>query len=187
VLRIENSGIEMASNQGVAAARGRFIVRVDADDLLELHYLEQIAPFLKNDFNFCYGDYTVIDGDSMPLELVRLPDFDQAEVMTRGDFLATGTLYPAALFRSAGGYNTSTRNSGLENYELIIKMIGMGVTGVHVPEPLFRYRRHDTNMSVERTDSIVNYGRTLFERDSLGTFRTNQNHPYKLVLSGHVT
>lgn len=186
VLRIKNSGIESASNQGFAAARGRFIARVDADDVLEPDYLNHMGPLLKNEFSFYYGNYTVIDGESMPLELVHLPDFDKAEVLTRGDFLATGTLYPAALFRCAGGYNTSTRNSGLENYELIIKMMAMGVTGIHVPKPLFRYRRHNTNMSAERTDSIITYGRILFEHYGLGTFCTNQNHPYKLVLSEHV-
>lgn len=187
VLRIKNSGIERASNQGFAAARGRFVVRVDADDVLEPYFLEQISPLLKNDFGFCYGDYTVIDGDSMSQELVYLPDFDKAEIMTRGDFLATGTLYPAALLRIVGGYDTSTRNSGLENYELIIKMMAMGVGGIHVAEPLFRYRRHDNNMSAERIDSITTYGRKLFERYGLGTFRSNENHPYKLVLSERVT
>jgi len=187
VLRIKNSGIERASNQGFAAARGRFAVRVDADDVLEPHYLEQISPLLKNDFGFCYGDYSVIDGHSAPLELVHLPDFDKAEIMMRGDFLATGTLYPTALFRSVGGYNASTRNSGLENYELIIKMMALGAKGIHVAEPLFKYRRHNTNMSAERTDSIIAYGRALFESYGLGVFSTNQNHPYKLVLSEHLT
>ena len=187
VLRIENSGIERASNLGFAAARGRFAVRVDADDVLESRFLEQISPLLENDFGFCYGDYILIDGDSLPLELVHLPDFDKAEIMMRGDFLATGTLYPTALFRSVGGYNTSTRNSGLENYELIIKIMAMGATGIHVAEPLFKYRRHNTNMSAERTDSIIMYGRALFERHSLGAFCTNENHPYKLVLPEHLT
>lgn len=187
VLRMKNSGIERASNQGFAAARGRFVVRVDADDILEPRFLEHISPLLKSDFGFCYGDYTVIDADSMPQELVHLPDFDKAEIMMRGDFLATGTLYPTGLFRSVGGYNTSTRNSGLENYELIIKMMAMGAAGIHVAEPLFKYRRHNTNMSAERTDSIIAYGRALFERHRLGAFRTNENHPYKLVLSEHIT
>lgn len=187
VLRIENSGIELASNQGFAAARGRYIVRVDADDSLAADYLVRMAPMLENDFGFCYGDYTIIDGDSVAQEVVRLPDFDASEVMTRGDFLATGTLYPAALLRTHGGYDTLTRNSGLENYELIIKLMDTGAKGIHVAAPLFRYRRHSSNMSAERIDGIIAYGRALFERNGLGTFRTNENHPYRLVLPEHVT
>lgn len=182
VLRIENSGIELASNHGFESALGRYIVRVDADDALLPNYLASMAPMLEQDFGFCYADYTIIDGDSMAQEVVRLPEFDVAEVMTRGDFLATGTLYPADLLRFHGGYAMQIRNSGLENYELIIKLMAMGAKGIHVAAPLFQYRRHRINMSATRTESIIAYGRALFERDGLGTFSTNQYHPYKLVL-----
>jgi glycosyltransferase involved in cell wall biosynthesis len=181
-LRIENSGIEVASNQGFAAARGRYIVRVDADDALAPDYLAHMAPMLDQDFGFCYGDYTVIDRSGVAQDVVRLPDFDPAEVMTRGDFLATGTLYSAELLRLHGGYASQIRNSGLENYELIIKLMAAGVKGVHLSVPLFYYRRHSVNMSAVRTSSIIAYGRALFERNGLGPFRTNQYHPYKLVL-----
>lgn len=186
MLRIENSGIELASNQGFAAARGRYIVRVDADDALEPDYLARMTPMLEQNFGFCYSDYTIIDGDSVAQEVVRLPDFDAAEVMKRGDFLATGTLYPAELLHFHGGYATQTRNSGLENYELIIKLMVTGAKGVHVAEPLFQYRRHRINMSATRTDNIIGYGRALYERNGLGIYRTNQYHPYKLILPEQV-
>jgi glycosyltransferase involved in cell wall biosynthesis len=182
MLRIENSGIELASNHGFDAAHGRYIVRVDADDTLAPDYMARMAPMLEQCFGFCYSDYTIIDSDNMVQEVVCLPDFDVAEVMTRGDFLATGTLYPAKLLRLLGGYDTKTRNSGLENYELVIKLIALGAKGVHVAAPLFQYRRHRINMSATRTEKIIAYGRELFERNGLGTFRTNQYHPYKLVL-----
>lgn len=185
VLRIENSGIELASNQGFGVARGRYIVRVDADDALEPDYLARMEPMLEQGCDFCYADYTIIDGDSVPKEVVRLPEYDPEEVITRGDFLATGTMYLAELLRFHGGYASQTRNSGLENYELIIKLVAAGAKGVHLAAPLFKYRRHSINMSAVRVDSIIAYGRALFERNGLGAFRTNQYHPYKLVLPEH--
>jgi glycosyltransferase involved in cell wall biosynthesis len=182
VLRINNSGIELASNHGFAAARGRYIVRVDADDTLAPDYLSCMAPMLDQRFSFYYSDYTIIDSNSVLQEVVRLPDFDVEEVLARGDFLATGTLYPAELLYFHGGYASHTPNSGLENYELIIKLMAAGAKGLHVAAPLFQYRRHSGNMSANRTNNIIAYGRALFERNGLGTFRTNQYHPYKLVL-----
>ncbi len=182
LLRLKNSGIETASNHGFLAARGRFIVRVDADDVLEPDYLACMAPLMNQEFGFYYPDYTVIDSFSLSQEVVRLPEFDAAEVMTRGDFLATGTLYQAGLLHSISGYALHTRNSGLENYELILKLIAAGVKGVHVATPLFKYRRHLTNMSVTRTERIIAHGRAMFQHNGWGAFRTNQYHPYKLVL-----
>ena len=187
VLRIENCGIELASNHGFSAAHGRYIVRVDADDALMPNYLARMALMLEQDLSFCYADYTIIDGCSVAQEVVRLPDFDEAEVMTRGDFLATGTLYSAKLLHLHKGYASKVRNCGLENYELIIKLISAGSKGVHVAEPLFKYRRHRINMSATRTDSIIAYGRALFKYKGLGTFRTNQYHPYRLVLPEQLT
>lgn len=183
VLRIENSGIELASNIGFAAANGRYIVRVDADDTLESNYLARISPLLSLESGFYYSDYRIIDSNGAILEQVCLPEFNVAEIMTRGDFLATGTLYRAELLHSLGGYATHTRNSGLENYELILKLINSGVKGIHVAETLFNYRRHRANMSASRKAGIIQYGRVLFERYGLGAFRTNQYHPYKLDLS----
>jgi glycosyltransferase involved in cell wall biosynthesis len=178
VLRIENSGIEMASNRGFEQARGRFVVRVDADDVLEPNYLCCIAAELRNDAAFYYGDYTIINAMSMPERLVRLPNYDHEEVLNRGDFLATGTLYPTALIQEVGGYETLTKNSGLENYELIIKIMSIGATGIHVAAPLFKYRRHAKNMSERRMKAIIAYGRKLFKRNGLGNYSVNKNHPY---------
>ncbi|EAQ70104.1 MULTISPECIES: glycosyltransferase family 2 protein [unclassified Synechococcus] len=183
VIRIKNSGIEFASNLGFAAASGRFIVRVDADDSLAPNYLARMEPMLGKDFGFYYTNYSIINASSETLAEVRLPEFDVAEIMTRGDFLATGTLYRAALLHSLGGYATQTRNSGLENYELILRLIDLGVKGVHLAESLFQYRRHSTNISASRKKRIIEYGRALFERNGLGVFCTNQYHPYKLDLS----
>jgi hypothetical protein len=145
-----------------------------------------MSPLLGQDFGFCYSDYTIIDSDSVTKEVVRLPKFDPSEILTRGDFLATGTLYSAKLLRRYDGYPIHTRNSGLENYELIVKLITKGIKGVHLDAPLFRYRRHRVNMSATRTDSIIAYGRTMFELKGLGPYRTNQYHPYKLVLPEQV-
>ena len=49
------------------------------------------------------------------------------EILTRGDFLATGTIYRAELLHAFGGCTTQTRNSSLENYELILRLIDSGV------------------------------------------------------------
>ena len=133
--------------------------------------------------DFAYPDYSLIDGNSRPQGIVRLPAFDQSEILSRGDFLATGTLYSAKILRHHGYYTTHTKNSGLENYELIIKLLVSGSKGVHLSEPLFRYRRHGANISTSKIEKIVDYGRALYKSYGLGEFRTNEYHPYNLVLT----
>lgn len=183
LLRRENGGIEAASNTGIAAAAADLFVRVDADDFLLPGYLEEMVPRLsESDAAFAYSDYVVLDSYDREQYTERLPDFDPSEIRSRGDFLATGTLYRKDTFEGAGRYDETTRNSGLENYQLVLDLLGSGLTGLHVAKPLFAYRRHQGNFSVTRRDAIVSYGRSLFRQKGLGRYRTNAFHPYKLTV-----
>ena len=178
--RIENSGIEEASNYGFRKATGKYIVRVDADDLLLSNYLHDIQPYLNDEIGFFYPDYTVIDADGEVIEEILLPEFQAEEVFQRGDFLATGTLYSAKIINEIGGYSINIKNSGLENYEFILRIIKVGVKGKHIPCCLFSYRRHSLNISVKNKEQIIRNGKQLFLKMGLGSFSTNENHPYKL-------
>jgi glycosyltransferase involved in cell wall biosynthesis len=180
--RIDNSGIEAASNYGFAKSCGRYIVRVDADDKLKSNYLHDMAANLDEEYGYFYPNYDVINSDGKITESVMLPDFDENEIINRGDFLATGTLYRASVIEAVGGYSTLEKNSGLENYELIITLLKMGIRGLHVPQSLFYYRRHASNISITKQEGIIMNGYSLFARNGLGSFRTNNNHPYKLKL-----
>ena len=181
--RIENSGIEAASNFGFANARGSYLVRVDADDLLLPGYLREMQAHIEARWPFIYPDYQVIDADGRCIETVCLPEFELAEICSRGDFLATGTIYQREVLEAVGGYETRVRNSGLENYELILRLLRAGYIGKHVGRNLFAYRRHSENISVAKRGQIIKNGKMLFDRFSLGAYRTNEFHPYKLRLS----
>jgi glycosyltransferase involved in cell wall biosynthesis len=181
--RIENSGIEVASNFGFANAKGDYVVRVDADDLLLPNYLKDMQPYVEARWSFIYSDYQVIDADGHCVEVVSLPEFEPDEIRSRGDFLATGTLYLRDVLDAAGGYRTEVRNSGLENYELILCLLSAGHVGKHVTRNLFAYRRHSENISVTKIAQIIKYGQILFDQLLLGSYRTNEFHPYKLRLS----
>ena len=180
--RIENSGIEKASNFGFEKARGKYIVRVDADDKLFSNYLRDICPHLQNDIGFYYSDYSVINEDGKNMEEISLPEFQVDEIFKRGDFLATGTLYSEKTLTKMGGYSTVVKNSGLENYELILRTVMQGVRGMHIPNPLFCYRRHSLNISETNKEQIVRNGKLLFLRLGLGLYVTNEYHPYGLRL-----
>ena len=183
LIAIENSGIEIASNTGIASAEGDLIVRLDADDYLLPHYLEVMVPRMKDwDCAFLYSDYYVVDALGHTLYEEKLPPFDKVEIYGRGDFLATGTVYRKAVIEEFGLYDAAIKNCGLENYYLILKMLRASHIGLHVSEALFAYRRHSLNVSVTKRDAIVDHGRAMFQELGLGAFRTNEFHPYRLVI-----
>lgn len=182
LIKLGNRGIEKAANVGFTHAKGELVVRVDADDYLMPGYLDGVVSKLKEATNcsFAYSDYLVVDSIGQILQEEKLPTFCRQEVETRGDFLATGTMYLKAFIERLNYYDVSVKNCGLENYLLILKLTQSGQAGLHIKEPLFAYRRHDLNISIGKRDAIVNYGRKLFLDLGLGNYCTNRYHPYKL-------
>jgi glycosyltransferase involved in cell wall biosynthesis len=178
--RIKNCGIEGASNFGFRNALGKYVVRVDADDRLLPNYLHNIQSHLTNKFGFYYSDYAIINADSEIIDKMKLPEFNPIEILQRGDFLATGTLYEAKILMDLNYYTEEIRNSGLENYELILRMLKAGINGKHISSQLFCYRRHSLNMSVSKIEQIILNGDALFLRMGLGIYQSNEYHPYSL-------
>ena len=103
---------------------------------------------------------------------------DKNEIFERGDFLATGTVYAAKILKKYCYYNEGIKNSGLENYELILRLIQDQKIGKHIANSMFCYRRHNSNISIKKNQQIINNGGVLFEKLGLGTYRTNKFHPY---------
>lgn len=183
--RIDNSGIEMASNYGFRAANGRFVGRVDADDILMPSFLQKLEPHLDDNFGFYYSDYNVIARDGCIVDEMLLPEFDIEEVFKRGDFLATGTVYSSGLLKKHGYYLERIKNSGLENYELILRLLNSGIRGKHVDGKLFGYRRHSGNLSDTKLDEIMSNGRKLFSEMGYGKYGVNCYHPYLKKVEAH--
>jgi glycosyltransferase involved in cell wall biosynthesis len=176
--KIENSGVEFASNYGFNLARGNFIVRVDADDYLSELFLSIIEPYLEIGCKFFYGNYSIVDQSNILVSKINLPPFDIREVYARGDFLATGTVYPKSLVRELEGYSCNIKNCGLENYDFILRSISKNFFGLHIPENIFYYRRHESNISKENIEKIITNGKNMFRDKSYGEYTINNNHPY---------
>ncbi len=181
--RIVNSGIEVAANYGCRIAQGDYLVRVDADDELLPNFLCETAKKLTGGSkDIIYYDYESFDARGHKIDDMKLPDFSYGEVVTRGDFLATGTVLKKSKFLAVGGYDESMKNSGLENFDLILRLLHSGAEAAHVAETTFRYRRHSENMSTVSRQRIIENGRALAQRHGLARYTTNKFHPYGLTL-----
>ena len=178
IISQKNRGVESASNNGFETARGKYVVRVDADDYLHSDYLKKVLSVFTPDISFVYSDYYIVDEDDELINEMHLPDFDTSEILSRGDFLATGTMYRKSDIERLGYYTTKIKNCGLENYELIIKMLYNGNYGLHVKNKLFYYRRHKRNLSATKQNTIIAYGKDMFKRLGTSEYSINKYHPY---------
>jgi len=137
VLRTGNRGVAAARNCGIRAARGRYILPLDADDLIEQCYLEKaVRLFEENpetDIVCCDAE---LFGEASGT--LRLPDFSRQRLLSE-NLLFASAMFRKSDWRAAGGYCALLR-FGWEDWDFWIAMTKRGALVVRIPEALLKYR-----------------------------------------------
>lgn len=137
-----NQGLNYTLNHCLKYARGKYIARMDADDLSVPERLEKEASFLDQHTEFaivsCPMIYFDENGDWGRGNCIKTP--------TAMDFVA-GTPFchaPCMVRREAyeavGGYSTDPRTLRAEDYDLWFRMYELGYKGYNLSEPLYKMR-----------------------------------------------
>ncbi len=136
VLHKQNGGLSSARNLGIEAARGRYVLPLDADNRLLGGFLEEALRVLREDAaaDVVYGDRRLFGGMS---GVLPTPDFD-LRAMLGGNRIDACALYRREMWTELGGYDTGM--SGLEDWEFWLHAARRGRRFVHLDRLAFEYR-----------------------------------------------
>lgn len=147
VLRQENSGYPHAMNTGLAVARGEYVARMDADDIMAAERLERQVEFLERhpEYAFVGTLYETITPNGKTCgspSVIGLPPWSPVswdDVMNGHRRFAD----PSVTFRreaamSVGGYRTYQRSG--QDVDLWLRMLESGVKGACLNVVLHRSR-----------------------------------------------
>ena len=133
-------GLPGSLNRAIRAARGKYIVRVDADDYVTHDYLYILQRFLESNTHMdaIACDYLVVDDGENIIERRNCMDFPiGCGIMFRSAQLIDVGLYDDCLLMHE---DRDLRARFLERYKIS-----------RVELPLYRYRRHTDNMTNDRS------------------------------------
>ncbi|HHC09477.1 MAG TPA: glycosyltransferase [Actinobacteria bacterium] len=146
VLRQDNRGLPAARNAGVAAARGRYVVPLDADDALEPDFLATLRSALEAAPDAAYAHCNGRYFGAFEAYWITRP-YNPYQLLVSNSVLGCVLLRRAA-WEAVGGYDETMRH-GNEDWELWLRLLEAGWGQVKVDAPLFRYRQSGRSMSVE--------------------------------------
>jgi len=140
ILLDKNVGVAEASNVGIRAALGSYIIRVDSDDYISENTLLFMTELLNSnhDIGFVYADHYRVDESESLLERVNL---DTLETLYRH---GAGVMFRKSYLEAVGLYDSEFRNA--EDFDLLKRYI-KNFNGYHLRLPLYRYRQHESNMT----------------------------------------
>ncbi len=168
LIRRPNTGIVGALNDGLAAARGEFVARMDADDIADARRLEsQVAHLRARPECVALGSAVhLIDAAGARVERLGRPVHhrENEAALLRGD---GGTLiHPAVCLRRAaveavGRYRPAAQY--VEDLDLFLRLARVGSLG-NLPETLLDYRVHFSSINFTRNQGrLATLDRVLHE------------------------
>ena len=156
ITHTQNSGLIASLNEGFSLAKGRYIARMDADDLSKpSRFASQVAYLEERGADICGCHFTILLPNEKAQEQITVPlawenvvaclantvPFAHGSVMLRKSFLQEQHLQYDA-------HNVA------EDYDLWSRMYSRGARFGNVNEPLFVYRNHSTSLS--KTKAALN-------------------------------
>ena len=145
LLRQANSGVAAARNNGIAASAGRYVLPLDADDILLPPMLERTVALLEAEpgVAVAYTDYERFGTEQGPVAAGPWT----IEQLCYSCPLSGTSLYHREVWTAVGGYNPKMRH-GYEDWDFWIGAAEHGFTGRRIPEALWRYRKATESRNV---------------------------------------
>ena len=142
----KNIGFVRTAIKTINLSKGKYIMRLDADDYLDKNALMIMADVLDKhpEIGMVYPDYWEINEDGEIIDYFRKKKLgEEAELM---DLPANGacTLMRKSCYKAIGGYRSDIRMQ--DKYDIWIKFTAK-FKAHNVNLPLFYYRRHEDNIS----------------------------------------
>lgn len=147
--RTENGHIVKASNDGLGAARGEFVVFVDHDDLITPDALERNLEVIKEheDVDYIYSDEDKVDESGNRFDPFHKPHWSPERL--RGQMYTSHlSVMRADLVRELGGFRDGF--DGSQDHDLALRVSERARRVIHIPEVLYHWRAIAGSTATER-------------------------------------
>ena len=150
VINQKNSGLPVALNQGISFAQGRYIARMDADDIALPNRFEIQLAYMEShpEISVVGGQVALINSEGSPIGKAFKPL--EPEIIDRYLNYACPLIHPTYLARKevykiVKGYRESLRTA--QDYDFLLRASEAGLRFANVPDEVLLYRDNPSGIS----------------------------------------
>ncbi|MFL3009034.1 MAG: glycosyltransferase [Candidatus Neomarinimicrobiota bacterium] len=150
----KNKGLTISNNLALRLSRGKYIMRLDADDYLEKNAIKELSNVLdKNSkVGMVFGDYFLVDKNDNIKEHFKRHNFVTDVELLDQPAHGACTMFRVECLKQLGGYDESINRQ--DGYELWLRFIEKYKIS-NINKPLFYYRKHGKNLT-SNEDKLLN-------------------------------
>jgi len=142
---IKNSGVSVATNEGIKLSKGDYLIFMDHDDIIERDALFQIARFLQDDkCDIIYTDDGTIDEKNKFSFPYFKPDWSP-ELAYSFCYIRHLKIYSIDIIRKTGFYDSDL--DGSQDYDFFLRATRNANRIHHLPLLMYHWRNYDEQLS----------------------------------------
>lgn len=178
IFRTNGKGLPGVCNLACGEARGRYLIRLDGDDVFEENILLVLSNYLDSnpDVALVFPDYYLIDAQGDFISLGRTPRLFERNHATDLPPNGACTMIRRDVLLECGGYREDL--GAQDGFDLWTKLRGAHKSA-NVNLPLFYYRRHGDNLTNDH--GRIFYARREIKREMARETMRGQG-PYLAVI-----
>lgn len=133
-----NLGLGASLNRCLAQARGEYIARQDADDVSAPQRLERTLAYLRErDLPYAACGVRVFDENGIWNRRLFPEVITKNIIARKNPFFHPTMVFRREVLERAGGYRVVTYTRRTEDYDLVMRLAGMGLIGQNLQEYLY--------------------------------------------------
>lgn len=143
-----NMGLAYSLNHCLKYCNGKFIARMDDDDLSYPDRFEKQIEFLNQhpEIAFVSSTADLYDGTEV-FGRRNLPEFPtKMDLIYGSQFIHPATMFRKEALEAVDGYRVSKETRRGQDYDLFMRLYGKGMKGANLLEPVFRYTEAVRNL-----------------------------------------
>lgn len=154
----KNVGLTKSLNKGLRIAKGKYIARMDADDISDLHRLQIQYDFMEEnpDIAVCGTGRNILNVDKQSRKTYN--SYSKSDDIMSVFVLRSAFTHPTVMFRRSivdEGFSYDESFICAQDYDLWERLLEYGYSFANIDMPLLNYRMSDNQVSKNKKDIQV--------------------------------